>query len=358
MVDRGASREEETTLDPFDALRRLGANWDSYGAPPLDPATVDRARMFLKRVHVCPCVRGGVQLEWHTHGIDLEIEFLPDGTVEMVAEASARPSQDAASESQGEGARWEPALAPLPGAAATFVPEDQRTRCVDSPSDQHGYECVLCGHRLEASARPAPQPKAETKCRYCGEEIRFIDGDWIDSETYSICIDGRKHAPTALADLRTEIGTVLRQVEITESRAANAAFGREAPVTAEDWHERVTWLVSVLKQTWDAMEREHLAHLRAAATARPAPPLDWQPIETAPYATFVLAWLYLPKNPPASGPVIAQRCYVQQDDPDTYPEAQRQTVGCWWANGMYYTAGHVTHWMPLPAPPLETHDDA
>lgn len=31
---------------------------------------------------------------------------------------------------------------------------------------------------------------------------------------------------------------------------------------------------------------------------------DWQPIETAPYSTSVLAWLHLPKNPDASGPVI------------------------------------------------------
>lgn len=80
-----------------------------------------------------------------------------------------------------------------------------------------------------------------------------------------IPIDAPQPAPTDAADLRTEIGTVLRQVEITESRATNAGFGREAAVTAEDWHERVTWLVSVLKRTRDAFEREHLAHLRAVA---------------------------------------------------------------------------------------------
>ncbi len=28
-----------------------------------------------------------------------------------------------------------------------YVPDDQRIHCVDSPNDQHGYECVLCGHR-------------------------------------------------------------------------------------------------------------------------------------------------------------------------------------------------------------------
>lgn len=36
-----------------------------------------------------------------------------------------------------------------------YVPEDQRVNCVDSPTDQHGYECVLCGHRLGVET-PAP----------------------------------------------------------------------------------------------------------------------------------------------------------------------------------------------------------
>lgn len=79
---------------------------------------------------------------------------------------------------------------------------------------------------------------------------------------------------------------------------------------------------------------------------------EWQPIENEPFAPYnqsVLAWLYLPKNPPASGCVIAQRCYVEEDEPEHWE--YRRTVGCWWANGRYYAAGHVTHWMPLPAPP-------
>lgn len=84
---------------------------------------------------------------------------------------------------------------------------------------------------------------------------------------------------------------------------------------------------------------------------------DWQPIETAPYSTGVLAWLHLPKNPDASGSVIGERCYVQKDEPKEYEEMQ-QTVGCWWANGRYYHrqgykagGGYITHWMPLPEPP-------
>ena len=76
----------------------------------------------------------------------------------------------------------------------------------------------------------------------------------------------------------------------------------------------------------------------------------WQPADTAPYGTSVLAWLYLPKNPIASGIVIAQRPYVEKDEPETYGQ-YRLTVGCWWANGHYYPVGHVTHWQPLPGGP-------
>jgi hypothetical protein len=88
--------------------------------------------------------------------------------------------------------------------------------------------------------------------------------------------------------------------------------------------------------------------------------MDWQPIESAPFSKWVLAWLHLPKNPPASGPVIAQRCFVTVDEsPEHHPtEHLRRTVGCWWANGMYYPAGHVTHWMPLPAPPSSDRPDS
>lgn len=82
--------------------------------------------------------------------------------------------------------------------------------------------------------------------------------------------------------------------------------------------------------------------------------MTWQPIETAPYSTNVLAWLHLPKNPLADAHVIAQRLYVQEDEPESYG-VYRRTVGCWWvgSTGMYYPAGHVTHWMPLPEPPSE-----
>jgi hypothetical protein len=64
-------------------LLSLPPNWNSYGARPIDPVIVRAAREMLHRLaqphtprpNVVPTVRGGVQLEWHTGGIDLELEF-------------------------------------------------------------------------------------------------------------------------------------------------------------------------------------------------------------------------------------------------------------------------------------------
>lgn len=80
--------------DAFDHLLQLPENWDSYGAPRLDPAVVERARLFLSRVSVVPCSDGAVQLEWHTHGVDLAIEFTVDGTAEVFVQSAGLKRAD------------------------------------------------------------------------------------------------------------------------------------------------------------------------------------------------------------------------------------------------------------------------
>lgn len=65
-------------------LLDLPYGWDSYGASPVGRSHVDAALQVLSRIMrrdspapaVVPTNRGGVQLEWHTGGIDLEIETL------------------------------------------------------------------------------------------------------------------------------------------------------------------------------------------------------------------------------------------------------------------------------------------
>lgn len=75
---------EERTVESLGELLRLGADWDSYGAPPVDPYCVLAAlnlafctfRDDTPDPSVVPTSRGGLQFEWHTGGVDLEIEFL------------------------------------------------------------------------------------------------------------------------------------------------------------------------------------------------------------------------------------------------------------------------------------------
>jgi hypothetical protein len=64
-------------------LLMLPENWNSYHARPITAAAVNAAGELLRnlaqadtpRPIVTPTVRGGVQLEWHTRGMDLDIEL-------------------------------------------------------------------------------------------------------------------------------------------------------------------------------------------------------------------------------------------------------------------------------------------
>jgi hypothetical protein len=80
-----------------EALRKLLSlpqNWNSYGALPIQPQNVQSAIQLLEKLVrsdtprpiVTPTVRGGVQLEWHTRGIDLEIEIDPPGHYQVLFE--------------------------------------------------------------------------------------------------------------------------------------------------------------------------------------------------------------------------------------------------------------------------------
>jgi len=72
------------TIERLGGLLALEQGWDSYGSPCIDPRYVGAAvRLILDAMQddtpvpsVVPTSRGGVQLEWHTRGIDLEVEFV------------------------------------------------------------------------------------------------------------------------------------------------------------------------------------------------------------------------------------------------------------------------------------------
>lgn len=62
---------------PHEMLRKLAPNWDSYGAPAIDERCIEKAFAIWRQLsgdwQVVPCTDGGVQLEQHRDGFDIEI---------------------------------------------------------------------------------------------------------------------------------------------------------------------------------------------------------------------------------------------------------------------------------------------
>ena len=75
-------------------LQQLPRGWNSYGAEPVSDAAFRQTIEFLTTYVVrgivgpvlVPTVRGGLQLEWHRRGVDIEVEVSPDGSVSWCAE--------------------------------------------------------------------------------------------------------------------------------------------------------------------------------------------------------------------------------------------------------------------------------
>ncbi|MFO7907047.1 MAG: hypothetical protein ACQESR_19155 [Planctomycetota bacterium] len=75
-------------------LGELPSGWDSYGAQPIDPqcalAAADFVLEFLDddspQPAIVPTTRGGIQLEWHRSGADLEIEIQSPTKLEVFFE--------------------------------------------------------------------------------------------------------------------------------------------------------------------------------------------------------------------------------------------------------------------------------
>jgi len=87
------------TEEEIQAFLRLPENWNSYGARPIAPHTLRAAMELLNdivrsdtpRPIAIPTAGGGVQFEWHTRGIDLEIEI---DAAEQVGVFYADPAAD------------------------------------------------------------------------------------------------------------------------------------------------------------------------------------------------------------------------------------------------------------------------
>jgi len=81
------SRWMQPTREALSELLDLKADWNSYGALPIQPEAVRHAMELLCLVmrpdapapQVVPTSCGGVQLEWHTGGFDIEVSIRPSG---------------------------------------------------------------------------------------------------------------------------------------------------------------------------------------------------------------------------------------------------------------------------------------
>jgi hypothetical protein len=67
-------------LARLESLADLKPGWDSYGGKAPTPEAIAAARVMIEwEPTATPLSGGGVQLEWHAGGYDIEIRIAPDG---------------------------------------------------------------------------------------------------------------------------------------------------------------------------------------------------------------------------------------------------------------------------------------
>ena len=89
------------TLSQLAKFLSLGEDWDGYGAKATHESAVKRAVAVLDAVcpegpapWVVPTSDGGVQIEWASCGLEIEIEVLPTGPVQiLLVEPSGEESE-------------------------------------------------------------------------------------------------------------------------------------------------------------------------------------------------------------------------------------------------------------------------
>ena len=86
-------------------LRQLPRNWDSYGANPIDPASISFATQLVQVLaqvagvgcpHIAASPAGNVALtwEWHEHSRELNLEVLPSGSLRYSYLNERQPTED------------------------------------------------------------------------------------------------------------------------------------------------------------------------------------------------------------------------------------------------------------------------
>lgn len=70
------------------SLRDLRKGWDSYDGEPITDAAIRTA----EHVYFVPLSDGGIQIELHASGRDIEVEIAPDGSVGEICDTPATTS--------------------------------------------------------------------------------------------------------------------------------------------------------------------------------------------------------------------------------------------------------------------------
>ena len=88
MQEKEMKTKQKQRIKEFANLK---PNWDSYEGLPTNENIIEQSLQFLDDITreeilepaVFPTPKGGTQFEWHNKGFYLEVEFLPNGKVEM-----------------------------------------------------------------------------------------------------------------------------------------------------------------------------------------------------------------------------------------------------------------------------------
>lgn len=98
----GLNKWQTETLKGLFRVKLLCDNWDGEGSPRPSTIALDSASELLVSLpfedlptpFVSPTSMGGVQLEWAQSGRELEIEILPDGSMEFLTVANGDPQNE------------------------------------------------------------------------------------------------------------------------------------------------------------------------------------------------------------------------------------------------------------------------
>lgn len=85
-------------------ISKLPQNWDSYNSPPPTKKAVDASINLLRDKYVSsidlpapfivPISGGGIQIEWIIDDRELELEVLPDGSIEYLKSENKEPCEE------------------------------------------------------------------------------------------------------------------------------------------------------------------------------------------------------------------------------------------------------------------------